>query len=801
MSKTKSDTLEFDIPEDFKEKYRESEFYSEIRDSKTVYALTTFPRVIPYEKDGLIEVYRKALWNMYNSKLFWVDRNHVVKSATIVGDIIGKWHPHGDQAAYQSMVTLAQPFTNNQPLIYGSGNWGNIIGDPAASMRYTECCLSEFFCDSIEEIKPEIVDFQPNFDGKQMEPQYIPFKIPILLVNGSYGIADSYITSIPPHNLNDVVDICIKFLHNKNIRNEILVDGFFPDFPNYGIVTNKSEIENFYKMDIPGNIKMKATIEIDRINNKLFIRDLPYNVTQSDIKMIIKQQHEKKHAVLSKVYDIIDMKRMRDGKVFVDFEVIFDKNANILEVKNCIEKYCTSKTIPLSFVMYDGKYVHRVSVKNIIEHWYKTIYTTKARKINYQNSIYNHKKHVLEGMVVVYDHIDEIINLVKKSDNKNKLIEELSKKYNLTDIQSEAIANMSLYQLNKVSKDSLLQNIDDYTKKINDLDGKILEIDKEIEEDLLFIKKKYGTPRKTILLDTVEQIAEASGPIPISNGALLWSYNQIALFDLQNLVNGKTLTNGLKTIKINGKNVKEITGCHNVHHDIQGLIVFTTDGLAKRIETTDIHLNNWMNFADDPVISAVVPVFKEDDKLIVIMTNGKMKIIESNTITKSPSKVGEIAAVQVIEPGKDAIVVCNKTGGYHFIEMKDIPLLGRSASGIALNICSDEVFMTQIEMNSDDTLITTIRDSDGVSYITKTMLEDMEMTNRVNKPKKLITLDNEMCVSGLNHVDIRDKESKCILIGPYSSSQISMQNIRTSDMTKIPKRVPVNVLGIVTYKL
>ena len=355
--------------------------------------------------------------------------------------------------------------------------------------------------------------------------------------------------------------------------------------------------------------------------------------------------------------------------------------------------------------------------------------------------------------------------------------------------------------MNKVSKNSLLQSIEDYTKKIENLDGEILKIDEDIEEDLLFIKKKYGSPRKTIVMDSVEQTAESAGPIPMSNGALLWSHNQIALFDLQNLVNGKTLTNGLKTIKINGKNVKEIIGCHNVHSDIQGLILFTTDGLAKRIETTDIHLNNWMNISDDPIISAVVPVFKEDDKLVIIMTNGKMKIIESNTITKSPSKVGEIAAVQVIKPGKDAIVVINKTGGYHFIDMQDIPLLGRSATGIALNICSEAVFMTQIEQNSDDTLITTIRDADGVSYITKTLLEDIEITNRVNKPKKLITLEDGMCISGLNHVDIRDKESKCVLIGPYSSSQISMQNIRTSDMTKIPKRVPVNVLGIVTYNL
>ena len=793
--------INFEIPDDFEEQFSTKELFSTIRDNKTVYAMTTFPRVIPYIKDGLIEVYRKALWEMYNSKLFWVDKYHVVKSATVVGNILGKWHPHGDISAYQSIVTLAQDYTNNYPLVYGAGNWGTVLGDPAAAPRYTECCLSEFFCDIVEQIRPEVVDFVPNFDGKYMEVDYIPFKIPILLVNGSYGIADSYITSIMPHNLNDVVDVCIKYIDNKNIRNDVLVDGFFPDFPNYAKIVNKREVEMAYKYKLPGNVKMKANIEVDRINNKIIIKDLPYNVTKDDVMMAIKTQHDKKHAVISKILDVIEVKTIRDGELHFEYDVIFEKNSNILEIARDIDKFCTSKTVPLSLVYYDGKYVHKVCIKDIIQQWYKTIYTTKARKINYQNSSYNHKKHILEGMVSIYDKIDDVISVMKKSESQQDAVEKLTQKFDLTTIQADAISKMALHQLNRVSKDTLLKNIADLDEKIKDLDGKILRIDDEIKEDLIKIRNKYGRPRRTIVMDLEDEKSEAATSIPMSNGALLWSYNQFAIFDLQNLVNGKALTNGLKTVKINNKNVKEIIGCHNVTKDISGIIIFTTDGCAKKLDISDIqNTNNWVTFKDEPVIQCCVPVFSDDDKIIIINKSGKIKITPSNQFSKQLSKASDVVCAQVVESSKDSLFVMNESGRYHLIKILDIPEAGKTAAGVLLNIECDNCSMTQIERDTDDTIITSLKDEEGYTYIMKTEQADLEDTNRVNKSKKLFDLEG-FTTTNVNHIDIRNKEAKCIIIGPYSSSQMSIQNIRNSDMTKIPKRVPVNTLGIVTYNI
>ena len=237
-------------------------------------------------------------------------------------------------------------------------------GKPAAHYRYTECKPSEFFDDICEDIKEEYVDFIPNFVNTCKEVAYIPFKIPVILVNGTYGIADSYMTSILPHNLSDVIDLCEKYINNKQIRNEVLVDGFYPDFPNYGIILNKNEIEMAYKFNVPANVKMKATMEVDRINNTIMIKDLPYNVTGVDIKNTIKSYCDKQHAVLSKILNIIDIKSNRDGEVHIDFEVLFDKSANILEVARDLEKLVRSKTIPISQIMYDNQYVNKVSIKN-----------------------------------------------------------------------------------------------------------------------------------------------------------------------------------------------------------------------------------------------------------------------------------------------------------------------------------------------------------------------------------------------------------------------------------------------------
>lgn len=793
----------FDIPEDFVEEHDDVELYKSIRDNKTIYATTTFSRAVPYVKDGLIEAYRRGLYDMINKKIR--SNTKTVKSATIVGDIIGRFHPHGDQAAYQGLVTLSQSWTNNYPLVYGKGNWGNVLGKPAAHMRYTECKLSEFFDDICEDIKEEYVDFIPNFDASDKEIAYIPFKIPVILLNGSYGIADSYMTSILPHNLNDVVDVCEKYIRNKNIRNYELVDGFFPDFPNFGIILNKEEIEQCYKFNKPGNVKMKATMEVNREQNKIIIKDLPYNMTEADVLSTIKSYHEKQHAVLSKVLNVIDIKTSRENVdgLYIEFEVIFDKSANILEVARDLEKLVLSKTIPISNIMYDYKYVEKVSIKDIVEFWYDTLYTTKLRKINYQQSVLSNEAHIIEGKIKIYDNIDPIIEYAKKSKSLSLFIEHLVSKYGLTPIQAKAITETQIHQLNNTSKEELQRMIDDAHRKIADLDEKSRHIDDAIIDDLEKLRKKYGRPRRTVILEEHEVNNKNISSIPMSNGAVLWSRNQYAIFDLNNLINGKTLMNGVKNVKFEGKNVKEIIGCHNIKEDLVGILLFMNNGTAKRINVSDIvGINNWISVADEPVISGIIPIHDDNDRYIVISDNNKIKISSVESFGKQTVTTGNVKLVQRVEKGKDMCLIVTESGRYHFIKISDIPELGRTASGVNITLPDNEsISMIQMEQYSDETGLCSIVDDSGYSYILRIEQDLLEETNRVNKAKKLIEMDSGFKMTNVNLVNTKEKDYKCILIGRNSTSQISMQNIRSSDMTRIPKRVPVNTLGIVSYKI
>ena len=778
----------------------EVELHDIIQDNKKIYALTTFKRAIPYYKDGLIEIYRRALWCMIDNKYFYGKQ---IKSASPVGELIAKWHPHGDIAAYQSIVTLSQPWTNNHPLIRGYGNWGNVLGDPAASMRYTECSLSEFFGDVCETIRAEYVDFIPNFDEKYMEPDYIPFKVPILLVNGIFGIADSCTVSIPPHNLNDVITICKRYINNKNIRNDRLVEGFLPDFPNYGEILNKSDIEDMYKFKQFGsgnNIKMRATIDIDREENKIIIKDLPYMMVKNDILKTLKRFHTNKHAVLSNVLNIIEIHTTRDGEPHMEFEVVFDKNLNILEIARDLEKNCLSKTIPLSYTLTDGEFVHNVSILDIVKAWYSTLYTTKVRKIGYHTSILISRRHVLEGMLIIYDHMDDIITFIKKAKNKEEIVEHLAKKYKLTDIQADAIAEMKISQLTRVSKDNLIEQIKNMSEKIKELDEQLLTIDDEIMADLDTIGKKYGRPRRTKLID-LDAEQEEQTSIIISSGSLMWSHNQYAIFDLQNLINGKNLINGLKSIRIDGKNTREIVGTHNINNDIENIMIFHTDGTARKLPASDMYdMNNWI-MVDDQHISAMVPVYSENDKFIIISPEEKIRMVSASDFTKNLVTCGQVSCVDLVENDKTHLLIVTESGKFHCIQITDIPELGRTASGVKVVLDSEPSYMVQIKMDSNDLPIVSLLDSEGYRYIMKIEQDMIYETNRVNKLKKLFDLEDGFKITGISKIDVSDKNAKNIMIGRQTIYNITTRNILTSDMESVPKRIPVEMLGIVNYNI
>lgn len=780
-----------------------AEFYKVIRDDKKIYALTTFKRAIPYYKDGLILVYRRLLFDMLKSKYTYDGTTH--KSAKVVGDILGSLHPHGDSSVYNAIVTQSQSWTNNYPLVYGQGNWGNILGDSAAAYRYTECKLSKFFCDIIEDISPTVVNYEPNFDNTVMEVEYLPFKIPILLLNGSYGIAESYITSILPHNLIDLANLCERFIRNKNIPNEELVEGFYPDCPYYGIITNKSEIEQAYKYGKPANIKMKSTLEIDRVNRKIIIKDLPYGMTRRNITDIIRNKNAEKDVVMSKIIDIININTKRNGEDFIEFEVVFDKNSNILEIAKNLEKFCTTKTVPLNLILNYGDYVKNVNIKEIVNQWYNILKSTKLRKYSSQISTCQTKKHVLEGVLSIYDSIDEVIKFIKTAKSKDEIITYLSTKYKLSNIQSKAISEMQLYTLSRTSKEDLTRDINDLNSKIIMLNEKLNTVDIEIIDGLECLKQKYGRPRRTLVIDE-DNSSEANKIIPMSNGSILYSYNQFAIFDVQNIVNGKALMNGLKTFKDkDGKNIKEICGCHNIDDNIIGILSFTDDNKVKRIDVSDIlGLNNWIMIPDGFVIKTMTPISSEKDKLIVISNDNKIRLTSIDSIGKQAVLFGDVKIVEKLNNDTTHILLVTSSGKYQLLPIDQIPELGRTASGVMLSTDEDKISICQINKNDtekDINCVLTIVDKDLNNYIIRKLLSDLEESNRSNKFKSLIKLSDDYKITNINKIDMKRKDSKCVLIGKYSSSQFSIQTLKSNDVLTVPKKVPVETIGIIQYEL
>ena len=774
----------------------ETELYEAIRDDKKIYAHTTFDRAIPYYKDGLISVYRRILYAMYEKGLLYTGAG--AKSALIVGDIIGNYHPHGDIAVYNSMVTLSQEWTQNHPLIHGHGNWGNVFGNCAAAYRYTSCELSKFFTDAVEDITPNTVDYMFNYDDRLKEASYIPFKVPVVLVNGSYGIAESYVTSIHPHNLNDIIRICKTYIGNKSIPNEILVEGLYPDYPNYGIITNKSEIEQSYKFGTKANVKMKSTVEIDEVNRRIFIKDLAYGTVRNNITDVLIDQNAKKHAVLSKVLDIINIKTKRNGEEHFEYEVTFEKSCNVFEVARDIEKFCLTKTIPLNIIYNFGDKVKNVTIKEIVEHWYRILKITKLRKISYKISQLQNKTHVLEGLIKIYDYLDEVIKFSKTVKSDKEFIEWLIKKFNVFPLQAEAIADMKLRNLSGHSKQSLLDSIQDNKDKMKAFENDMMNVDVHILNDLDELSRKYGRPRRTVVMDDSEEQVTS---IPMSNGALLFSYDQYVIFDLQNILNGKALLNGLRSTKVDGKNVKEICGIHNIHKNIIGLLVITSAGTARRVDVTEIiGINNWI-VMDGIEIVGMVPISTEKDKLLIISDDNKMRIVNVSDINKQFVNISKVKMVQKLEEDADHLILVSETGKYHCVALSEIPELSRIASGIQINVPSKELIsMVQVKLRGEQSLMLSLLDTDeNIDYIMKVELDAIVVTNRVNKPKTMLQLGPNYKISNVNKANSRIKNSKLVLLGKHSSSQLSIQNFKNSDITVTPKKVPVGPMAVIQY--
>ncbi len=484
----------------------ESHLVEEMERSYIEYAMSVIVgRALPDVRDGLKPVHRRILYTMYESGL--TSDKPFKKSATCVGDVLGKYHPHGDASVYDAMVRLAQNFSMRYMLVDGHGNFGSVDGDPAAAYRYTEARLSKIANEMLRDIDKETVNWDPNFDESREEPRVLPSRFPNLLVNGSSGIAVGMATNIPPHNLREVIDACVCVLDNSEATLADLMQHISgPDFPTKGIIMGRSGIRAAYATG-RGKVVLRARTEFEEFGKdrvRIIVTELPYQVNKRQlIKTIAEQVKEKRLEGISDLRDETDRNGMR---IVIELK----KDANPQVVLNTLFKQ-TALQSNFSIIMLalvdDQKQPKILSLRQILDEYLSYQKEIIVRRTQYDLKKAREREHLLQGLLIAQDNIDEVISIIRSRYDDAK--ETLMERFSLSDVQAQAILDMRLKALQGIDREKLQLEFDELEKKIAyfvELLGSEEKIKDVLKEELLAIRDKYGDERKTEIQDLEDEI-------------------------------------------------------------------------------------------------------------------------------------------------------------------------------------------------------------------------------------------------------------------------------------------------------
>ncbi|MDE6108043.1 MAG: DNA gyrase subunit A [Oscillospiraceae bacterium] len=484
----------------------ESELVGEMEDSYIQYAMSVIVgRALPDVRDGLKPVHRRILYTMYESGL--TSDKPFKKSATCVGDVLGKYHPHGDSSVYDAMVRLAQNFSMRYMLVDGHGNFGSVDGDPPAAYRYTEARMSKLSNEMLRDIDKDTVDWDPNFDETRKEPRVLPSRFPNLLVNGSSGIAVGMATNIPPHNLREVIGACVEVLDNPEAELADLMEHVKgPDFPTKGIIMGRSGIRAAYATG-RGKITIRARTEFEEYGKdrvRIIVTELPYQVNKRQlIKTIADQVKDKRLEGISDLRDETDRNGMR-------MVIELKKDANPQVVLNTLFKQTamqSSFSIIMLALVDDQKQPRILSLRQIIDEYLSFQEEIIVRRTRYDLKKAQERAHLLEGLLVAQDNIDEVIHIIRSSYDNAK--ERLMERFGLDDVQAQAICDMRLISLQGLNREKLEAEYKELEERIayyQELLGSDEMIRQVLKEELLAIADKYGDDRKTEIQDVEDEI-------------------------------------------------------------------------------------------------------------------------------------------------------------------------------------------------------------------------------------------------------------------------------------------------------
>ncbi len=792
-------------------KYIDIDVEHEMKESFIAYAMAVnVSRAIPDVRDGLKPVHRRILYSM--NEIGLTSDKPFRKCAKIVGDVLGKYHPHGDSSVYDALVRLAQDFTINEPLIDGHGNFGSVDGDQAAAYRYTEARLSKIAGELLRDIDKDTVDFYPNFDESTVQPKVLPSRFPNLLVNGSDGIAVGMATNIPPHNFNEVIDAVVAMIDNPAITIDELMQYLpAPDFPTGGEILASNSIREAYRTG-RGNVIMRATADIENYDNgkkwRIVVHSIPYQVNKARlIKQIATLVKDKKIEGISDLRD----ESGRDGMRIV---VELKKDANPQVVLNMLYKQTqlqlSNGMIMLALVDNEPKVLN---LQEIIFHYLRFQREVITRRTKYELNKAEEREHIIQGLIIAVNNIDEVIKIIKQSSDRAAASKNLQDRFGLTERQSNAILEMKLSRLTGLEVEKLNAELAELKILIENLKAILADENKVnniIKTDLLDLKAKYPTPRKTKIVYDYDDI---------SIGDLIEKHDVVISLTSQGYIKRlpvneyKTQHRGGRGVNAHKTKEEDFVNDMFVVNSHDDLMFFTNYGKVYVLKAYAIPeagrqnkgraLVNLLPLETEEKVNTVIKFEKEEDRYLVLATKHgvikKTKLSEYDSVRKN-GKIAikllegdSLVSAKIVKPNDELLMASDNGKCLRFSEANIRPM-GRTSHGVkSMKIAEDEQIIDMIVLNKDLDILTVTEKG----YAKRSKPEDYRLQSRRGKgikagvfnqktgkvvALKLVTIDNDILAITADGVMIRAHADSINLV---SRTSLGVRLMKVSAQDKV----------------
>jgi len=794
-------------------------------------------RALPDVRDGLKPVHRRILYDMSSELNLYSDKPHR-KSARIVGDVLGKFHPHGDSSVYEAMVRMAQEWSMRYMLVDGQGNFGSVDGDGPAAMRYTEARMQKIADEVMADIEKDTVDFRPNFDETIPEPVVLPTKIPLLLVNGASGIAVGMATNMPPHNLSDTIDAICAYIDNPNIEMDELIRCIkAPDFPTGGIIYGYEGVKEAYETG-RGRVIMRAKTEIEHTASGrecIVVTEIPYMVNKAEmIRRIADLINEKKIEGIAYINDESDRKGMR-------IVMILKHDAVASVVLNNLFKYTAMQTsFPVNNIaLVDGRPMLlnlRDLIRNFVEHRHDVV----VRRTRYDLAQAEKRAHILEGLLIAVDHIDEVIRIIRGAQSPDEAKVQLMERFSLSELQAAAIIDMRLRALTGLERNKLKTEYDDLCQKIayykEVLESVAMQM-QIIRDEMLEIKEKYGDERRTEIVRSAEEFNPEDF---YADDEMVITISHMGYIKRTPLTEYRTQNRG--GVGVKGSSTREedfieyiyVTTMHNT------MLFFTEQGRCYWLKVYAIPegtraskgraIQNVIQIAPDDKVRAYINVRHLDDpeyvnnNYIIMCTKSgivKKTLLEAysrprqNGVNAITIREGDQLIEAKLTNGNNEIIIAAKNGKAIRFNEDTVRPIGRTGTGVkAITIDEDDevVGMVCVEKGTKEDILVVSENG----YGKRTDLEDYRITNRggkgvktlqiTEKTGKLVAIksvsdDNDLMIINRSGVTIRIPVSD-IRVAGRATQGVKVINLRNNDaiasVVPVPKSEEADEAGAET---